>query len=83
MTGPWPVPVEIITRLASPTGISFILRAKLRNAVFKPLGRISVRADRYVGEIDFVEPIGAERQDGLVVMLGIAPGEALTYEVAP
>lgn len=78
----WSAPVEAICRLAGPTGWSFIVRAKLRNAVFKPTGRIFLRSGRFVGEILFEEPIGAEQQDGLIIMLGVAPEENAPAEVA-
>lgn len=75
MTGPWPIPVEVIKRLASPTGAGMIIKATLRGATLKPLGRISIRGGNFVGEIDFVAPIDVEQQHGLVVMLGVAPEE--------
>ncbi len=52
MTGPWPIPVEVIKRLASPTGVSSIIKASLRGAVLKPMGRISIRGGHFIGEID-------------------------------
>lgn len=82
MTGPWPVPVEIIKTLASPTGKAHIIKATLRGATLKPMGRIMVRAGHLVGQIDFVAPIDIEAQDGLVVMLCVAPEEMLAGEVA-
>ena len=80
MTGPWPVPVEVIKRLASPTGTAHIIKATLRGAVLKPLGRILIRGGHFVGEIDFAFPIDIEKQDGLVVMLCVAPEESLAGE---
>lgn len=77
MTGPWPIPVEVIKGLASPTGVAHIIKATLRGATLKPLGRIEIRGGRFVGLIDFEAPIDIERQDGLVVMLGVAPEESM------
>jgi hypothetical protein len=76
MTGPWPIPVEVIKRLASPTGVSSIIKASLRGAVLKPMGRIWIHGGHVIGEIDFTFPIDVEQQDGLVVMLGVPVEES-------
>lgn len=52
MTGPWPIPVEVIKRLASPTGVSSIIKASLRGAVLKPMGRISIRGGHFINDPD-------------------------------
>ncbi len=67
------IPVELMKRLASPTGLAFIIRADLRAAKLKPVARVTVRSGRYVAEIDFETPIGPDGQSGIVVMLGVQP----------
>lgn len=69
----YPIPLELVEALASPTGLALMVRARMRWAQFRPVAHVSARAGRYVAEIDFAEPIGPERQDGLVVMLTVMP----------
>ncbi len=66
------VPIEVVDRLATSTGKAFMLRAILRKAVFNRIAVIETRGDRFIGRIFFVEPIGPERQDEIVVTLDLA-----------
>lgn len=77
MTGPWKVPTDIVDRLTSPFGTAQLVKARLRGAVFKPEAALHLRAGRYVAVIDFEEPIGPERLDGLAIMLNLLPGASL------
>lgn len=71
----WTIPVELVDRLASATGLSMIVKAKLAGAVFQGTAQVFLRAGHFVADCPFVEPIGPERQDGVTVMLGVLPEE--------
>jgi hypothetical protein len=51
-----------------------VIKARLAGASFRRLAFVSDRGGRYVATINFHEPIGVERQDGLVVALTVTPG---------
>lgn len=72
MTGT-PIPIELVERLVGPVGAAAMIAAQVRGASFQPLASLVTRADRFVAEIEFTGPLGPERQDGLVVMLGVKP----------
>lgn len=78
----YPVPLELVEQLVSAQGMAFMVRARMRWARFKPIARVMVRADRFVAEIDFEEPVGPERQDGLVVMLTVRPAVRAPVDVS-
>lgn len=66
-------PFEMVKRLATPNGLAAIIRASLRQARFRRLARISVRTGRFVAELEFVEPVGPERQRAVVIPLPVRP----------
>lgn len=74
MSAIYVVPVELVNALTGPVGTAAIIKARMAGARFRRLAAITVRADRYVATINFRDPIGPEGQDGLVVMLTVAPG---------
>lgn len=66
-------PFEMVKRLATPNGLATIVRAAMRGAQFRRLARICIRTGRYVAEVAFVEPLGAERLHGVVIPLPVRP----------
>lgn len=70
----YPLPVELATAMTGPVGTAAIVKARLAGARFRRLAVISERGGRYVATINFREPVGPEKQDGLVVMLTVPPG---------
>lgn len=71
MTWSGECPLEIVRRLTTPTGLVFLMRAKMRGAEFQPLATLSTRGTRWTAEIWFREPIGPERQSSVVVALAV------------
>ncbi len=64
---------ELLSHLVNPKGQSEMVQALLRGAVFKPQAMILLRHGCFVAQLDFVEPVGPDRQDGLVLMLNVHP----------
>jgi hypothetical protein len=71
------IPIELVERLVGPLGAAAMVTAQARGARFQPHATLHTRIDRFVAEIDFVAPLGPERQCGLVVMLGVKPRRAI------
>lgn len=67
----WSVPVELIRHSAAANGMALLLRWEALGADLAPIGRISRIDGRYVGHIDFLNPVGPERQTGLVIGLAV------------
>lgn len=67
-----PVPMEVAKRLLGPTGLTFLLRAKMRGAVVLPLATLIERPDgRFLAEFHFERPVGPENQSSVLAQLGV------------
>lgn len=68
---PHMVPIELVKRLATPTGLAFIIRAKLNGHQLAPLAQVFVRCGRFVADCPFIDQDGPER--AVTVMLAVVP----------
>ena len=75
-----PVHIELVRRLATPSGLIALTRAQMAGAVLKPMARYSVNGDMFLAEVLFEQPLGPERQLG--VMMALAP-KAQNPETTP
>ncbi len=64
---------ELLCQLVNPMGHAEMVKALVRGAVFKPQATILLRHGCFVAQLDFEEPVGPDRQDGLVLMLNVHP----------
>jgi hypothetical protein len=57
------------TGALNPCGVATVIRARNSGARFKPHATVFRREGRLVARIDFHEPVGPERELGVVVLL--------------
>ncbi len=76
------MPVELVERLVGATGAAFLLRARMRRAVFKPAASLYLREGCFCAEVFFEAPIGPTGQSSVIVMLGVKPRRELGAEGA-
>lgn len=72
----WRVPVEMALFQATATSAALAIRCARLGARFKREADVWFVGERLVAQVDFEQPIGPEKQDGLVIQLQTRPQES-------
>lgn len=75
MSAAYFVPVEIIDRCLSPSGMATVIKLTLAGAQRQPLAMVRVLRGAWVARFDFIEPVVTRNgsQNGLQLVLTVHP----------
>ncbi len=65
----WTAPIELVQFAASATSLALLYRAQAKGARVHPTCLVFRRCGRLVAQVDFLVPIGPEKEPGLLLML--------------